>query len=184
MIKLAELPRFLLFAESELESFRDQVLGRWRFVLQTVGSTDRFDATDWEPDVTLQRLELLTVIRGLEELDQPSAVTILTPSDYVLRGVHFGLKEWRQTDWTWERFGDMVPITNDDLWRRFDRAAQIHRIACRHCQIQDSALDAASSHDRAHRSNPPARPARARQKVAAHGWVRRLSRIAASIVPI
>ncbi len=185
MIKLAEFPRYLLFAESELETFRDQVLGRWRFVLQRSGSSDRFDATDWEPDISQERLQLLTVIRGLEELDQSAAVTIFTPSSYVVHGISFGLKEWRQNNWLWERFGDMVPITNDDLWRRFDRAGQFHQIACRQWQVGDAFLESVSAEPKATLAavQKPQRPNRAAPGIASR-WAQRISRIASSIVSI
>ncbi len=178
-------PRYFLFAESELESFRDQVLGRWRFVLQLAGSNDRFDATDWEPGISQERLQLLTVIRGLEELDQPAAVTIITPSSYVIHGISFGLKEWRQNNWLWERFGDMVPITNDDLWRRFDRAGQFHQIACRQWKVGESFLENVGPES----NSSPATVAKSRPRNrAARGfasrWAQRISRIASSIVSV
>lgn len=185
MIKLAEIPRYVLFAESELESFRDQVLGRWRFVLQASGSQDRFDATDWEPGISLERLQLLTVIRGLEELDQPSAVTIFTPSSYVIHGISFGLKEWRQSAWRWERFGEMVPITNDDLWRRFDRAGQFHQISCRAWQVGERFLEMGGGQFPISANSRRAKPDGSTSSPGlANRWVRRLSRIAASIVPV
>lgn len=122
------LPHFLLFAESGLPS---HARGWWRFQLEAVDGSARFEADDQEPGVSLARLELLAVIRGLESLEQPSRVTLVTASRYVAHGLRFGLEEWRQNGWLWERFGQMCPIEDADLWRRMDRASQIHRIECR-----------------------------------------------------
>ena len=85
-------------------------------------------AADAEPDARGERLELLAVVRGLEALDQPSRVTLVTPSRYVKRGINYGLPEWGRNGWKWEHFGEMVPVKNQDLWQRLDRALKIHRI--------------------------------------------------------
>ena len=70
-------------------------------------------------------------VRGLEALEQPSRVTVVTPSRYVSRGFLFGLEEWRENGWRWERFGEMTAIKNRDLWQRIDRAMQYHQVECR-----------------------------------------------------
>jgi ribonuclease HI len=78
-----------------------------------------------------ERAALLAVVRGLEALEQPSRVTLVTTSRYVARGLQFGLSEWRETDYCWEHFGSVQPIRNADLWRRVDHAMQFHQISCR-----------------------------------------------------
>ncbi len=117
-------PHFLLFSESS----RKQRQGQWRFLLKSVDGADQLEAADAEPDVHGERLELLAVIRGLEALDQPSRVTLVTPSKYVHRGLLYGLNEWRSNGWSWEHFGQMVPVKNRDLWQRLDRALGFHAL--------------------------------------------------------
>ncbi len=131
MVANVKLSRFLLFSHAELQRCQGAVLGKWRFVLDDLNSEVRFEASDWEPNVGLERLHLLTVVRGLEELDQRSDVTLFTTGRNVVHGVHFGLAQWRKNQWRWERFDEMVPIADQDLWQRFDRASQIHRVSCR-----------------------------------------------------
>ena len=46
-------------------------------------------------------------------------------------GVRYGLPEWRDNDWRWDLFGEMVPVKNRDLWQRIDRAMEIHQVECR-----------------------------------------------------
>jgi ribonuclease HI len=120
-------PHYLLFSES----CRQDDEGRWRFVLQTVDGSEQLEATDAEPDVNGDRLELLAVVRGLEALEQPSRVTLVTPSKYVNRGLALGLEDWRENNWEWEHYGEMVPVKNRDLWQRIDRALQFHELECR-----------------------------------------------------
>jgi ribonuclease HI len=120
-------PHYLLFSQID----RASGTGHWRFTLRTDDGAVHADTTDTEPGLRGERLDLLTVIRALESLDQPSRVTLTNCSDYVWKGVHYGLPEWRSNGWRWEFFGQMVPVKNLDLWQRMDRALAVHRLDCR-----------------------------------------------------
>jgi ribonuclease HI len=121
------LPHYLL----RTETFRSRRGGqRWKFTLKSIGTDERLTASDAEPAIDRSRLELLAVVRGLESLDGPSRVTLLTRSRYVSRGIHRQLGQWRDHRWQWERFGTMSPIRDFDLWRRIDRALEYHTIEC------------------------------------------------------
>ncbi len=123
----APQPHFLLYSTAEQENKQ----GQWKFVLQAADGSATLEAEDSEPEIHGERLELLAVVRGLEALDQPSRVTLMTSSRYVNRGLTYGLEEWRRNDWTWESFGEMVPVKNQDLWQRLDQALQFHRLEVR-----------------------------------------------------
>ena len=99
-------------------------------MLQPIGGDQFLVAADVEPGTRGNRLELLAVVRGLEALEQPSRVTLLTRSRYVNRGIRRGLSQWRERKWRWERFGQLVPIRDRDLWQRVDRALEFHRVEC------------------------------------------------------
>ena len=127
-------PHYLLFSESNSPADRSAVDctgGRWRFVLESVDGSTQFSAADEEGPLAGDRLDLLAVIRGLEALDQPSRVTLMTDSRYVSRGIRFGLDAWRESEWQWESFGKKEPVPNADLWQRVDRALRIHEVRCR-----------------------------------------------------
>lgn len=110
----------------------DPTISRWSFIVQAADGSDSYEISDTEPDRwSSERLELLSVVRGLESLDQPSRVTIFTASTYLHRGLDQGLEQWRRCGWTWERHGEMVPVKNGDLWRRLDRASTIHDLQWR-----------------------------------------------------
>ena len=100
---------------------------QWKFILKSAGR-HKLSAADNEPEMRQERLELLAIVRGLEALEQPSRVTVVTPSQYVRRGVAYGLEEWRANGWTWEHFGQMVLVKNHDLWQRLDHALTIHQV--------------------------------------------------------
>lgn len=120
------MPHFLLFAETGPA----QNPGGWRFVLRSPDGAKHFEAADVETGVFGERLDLLTLVRALESLDQPSQVTLIGCSNYLRQGIRFGMSEWRSNDWLWEWFGQMAPVKNADLWRRLDRLMAFHRVEC------------------------------------------------------
>jgi ribonuclease HI len=138
-------PHFLLYSEvgsgaaresctaarALSESSRLSREGQWRFVIRLPGGETSFEAADEEHEASAERLELLAIIRGLEALDQPSRVTLVTASRNVQRGLDCGLPQWREDEWEWERFGEMKPVKNRDLWQRLDRLLGIHEVECR-----------------------------------------------------
>lgn len=127
----SETPQYLLFSEAS----RTVGFGRWRFVLRPENGGTPIEATDIEPEVWGERLDLLTVVRALETLDQPSRVTLVGCSRYVEQGVLYGIQEWKENGWRWECFGQMTPVRDADLWQRMDRALQFHRVECRQRRI-------------------------------------------------
>jgi ribonuclease HI len=150
----AEEPHFLLYAAA---SARGSHQPRWKFVLQSVGGDDRLTAADTEPQTRPSRLELLAVVRGLEALDQPSRVTLLTRSRYVSRGLRRELNHWREEHWRWERFGKLVPIRDHDLWQRVDRALQFHQLEC--CAWQGDEAPASADLTATEVASPEQQPA-------------------------
>lgn len=133
-------PQFLLFCDAHAsEASATQALlpkssssfGRWHFVLDRLDHPEHLEASDSELAIHPDRLALLSVVRGLEALDEPSHVNLVTTSRYVSRGLKYGLTSWRESGYHWERFGIQRPIRNADLWRRVDQALKFHGVTCR-----------------------------------------------------
>ncbi len=128
-------PHFLLQAETAVcagSPARGRAgIGRWRFVLRQPTGGAALEAADEEPASSSERLELLAIIRGLEALDQPSRVTLVSVSRNVQEGLRYGLAHWRTSDWLWERYGKLTAVKNADLWQRLDRLLEIHSVECR-----------------------------------------------------
>ena len=113
---------YLLFSEATAAG---EEQGVWRFVLDGVGNQFRLSVSDVEAVACPERLELLAVVRGLEAIDQPSRVTLVTKSRYVSRGLRRGLAEWRANGWQWERFGRLAPVRDHDR----------QQLRCSFCQV-------------------------------------------------
>src|SRR4051812_23598957 len=125
---------FLLYTEATRS---EGSVAHWKFTLQSVGGNEQLAADDTELNSRASRLELLAVVRGLEAIDRPARVTLVTGSRYVSRGIRRQLSQWREDNWQWERFGEFVPIRDKDLWQRVDHALQFHHVECCDWQADD-----------------------------------------------
>ncbi len=146
-------PHYLLFSEANCSPSGQS----WRFVLQNVETSRRMVVSDDEFAACGERLELLAVVRGLEALDGPARVTLVTRSRYVSRGIRCGLTEWRANDWQWERFGRIVPVKDRDLWQRVDRALLFHNVDCQAWQFEEAQFEEAATEAPLIQSAPTAR---------------------------
>src|SRR3954464_3161524 len=82
---------FLLYTEAA-HSSQDEA-PRWKFVLHPVGNDERLVGDDTDADANHTRRELLAVVRGLEAIDRPARVTLVTRSRYVSRGIRRHLNQ-------------------------------------------------------------------------------------------
>jgi ribonuclease HI len=78
-----------------------------------------------EAGTTNNRMELMAAIRALEALKRPSQVKLYTDSIYVMKGITEWIHRWKRSGW---RTADRKPVKNEDLWRRLDELAQMHKI--------------------------------------------------------
>lgn len=147
------LPHYLLFCDGNFPTAGNgtsvglsKSSGRWKFVLEHLESGEKLEASDRESDATPDRTALIAVLRGLEALEQPSRVTLITTSRYVFRGLQYGLTEWRANDYNWEHFGSVQPIRNADIWKRIDRTLAFHKVQCRWIS-QDQPDEIAKPHE-------------------------------------
>lgn len=180
---VAIAPHYLLLIETQSHLEDSAKCGSWRFLLRQIDGTEVLEVSDLEPSLTGERLQLFAAIRGLEAIGQPSRVTLVTSSQYVMRGIRRDLNVWREMNWTWERFGELHPIKNQDLWRRLDHAIQFHHVQCRSWQMSVSDTDARIGSRRSvgQRIATPVQQSRKRfgqygQKVV-DGWIKLARRI-------
>jgi ribonuclease HI len=118
-------------AAADRDGRNSPTVGSWKFMLRLPSGELSLEAGDDEADASSERLELLAVVRGLEALEQPSRVTLVTSSRHIRHGLSSGLPYWRENGWHWERFGRLSPVKNSDLWQRIDRLTDIHHLNCR-----------------------------------------------------
>ncbi len=79
-----------------------------------------------EKETTNNRMELTAVIKALEALKEPCAVTVTTDSRYVADGIGKGwARSWRQNGW---KKADKKPALNSDLWERLLLLCEKHEV--------------------------------------------------------
>ena len=118
---------YLLVCQAQSHSFCD---GAWSFALETATGDSVLEAEDVETG-DLNRLTLLAAVRGLESIDGAASVLLLSNNRYLIRSLTESLPRWRANGFEWEHFGRRMEVQHADLWRRIDRALEIHWVqAC------------------------------------------------------
>lgn len=78
-----------------------------------------------EPDTTNNRMELTAAIKALEALSERCQVTLVTDSQYVMKGVTEWMAGWKQRKW---KTAAKKPVKNVDLWQRLDQLTGQHQV--------------------------------------------------------
>ncbi|HRE53599.1 MAG TPA: ribonuclease HI [Candidatus Competibacter sp.] len=97
--------------------------GGWGALLRYRGREK--ELSGGESETTNNRMELLAAINGLEALNRPARVRIVTDSQYVMKGVTEWLPGWKRRGW---KTADRQPVKNIDLWRRLEAALAPHQV--------------------------------------------------------
>ena len=106
--------------------------GGWAFVLRHPSSGKEIEQSGAERETTNNRMELTAVIRGLEALKRPTRVELLSDSTYVLKGMSQWMKKWKANGWRRREGKRLLPVKNEDLWRRLDELIGVHHIEFTH----------------------------------------------------
>ncbi len=78
-----------------------------------------------EPETTNNRMELLAVINGLNQLKRSCDIELYTDSRYVLDGITKWIDDWKKRGW---KTAAKKPVKNAELWQQLDEARARHRI--------------------------------------------------------
>jgi len=78
-----------------------------------------------EAETTNNQMELMAAITALETLAKPSAITIVTDSQYVKNGVTGWIHGWQRNGW---KTSAKKPVKNAELWQRLDTAQERHNV--------------------------------------------------------
>lgn len=78
-----------------------------------------------EANTTNNRMELMAAISALEALGRPTAITVITDSQYVKNGVTGWIHGWKRNGW---KTAAKKPVKNAELWQQLDEAAKRHQV--------------------------------------------------------
>jgi len=122
------LPDVLLFTDGACSG--NPGPGGWAFILRHPASGKELEQSGGEAETTNNRMELLSVIRGLESLRRPSHVELFTDSEYVRQGLSQWMPKWKANGWrrSSSKFSKGGQIRNLDLWQQLDKLIAKHQI--------------------------------------------------------
>ncbi|HWE36334.1 MAG TPA: ribonuclease HI [Isosphaeraceae bacterium] len=106
--------------------------GGWAYILKHPATGKVRDGWGAEPATTNNRMELLGAIRGLESLNRPCQVELVTDSQYVAKGVAEWLPKWKANGWRRREGAQWKPVKNEDLWKRLDELIATHHVTVSH----------------------------------------------------
>jgi len=101
--------------------------GGWAYILKDPASGREREDSGGEAETTNNRMELLSVIYGLESLTRPCRVELYSDSQYVVKGMREWLDGWKKKGW---RNSRREPVKNRELWQRLDELRQVHDVRC------------------------------------------------------
>ena len=98
--------------------------GGWGAILEYKGV--RKEISGGEAETTNNRMELMGIIRALEQLKEPCDITFCSDSKYVMDGLSKGwAKGWKRRGW---KKSDGSPALNPDLWEQALEQEARHKI--------------------------------------------------------
>ncbi|MDQ6964052.1 MAG: ribonuclease HI [Mariprofundales bacterium] len=74
---------------------------------------------------TNQRMEMQAAIEALKALKEPCAITIISDSSYLIKGMTEWIHNWKRKGW---RNSQKQPVANQDLWQQLDTLATTHQV--------------------------------------------------------
>ena len=97
--------------------------GGWGVILR-MGHHEK-EMSGGEAETTNNRMEMTAVIKALNALTEPCAVTIHTDSRYVIDGMTKWIEGWKRKGWV---SASKQPVRNQDLWHDLIEAILHHQI--------------------------------------------------------
>lgn len=97
--------------------------GGWAALL-IYGNQER-EISGGETETTNNRMEMMAVLQALKKLKEPCQITLVTDSQYVLKGMTEWVHGWQKRGW---KNAEKKPVKNVDLWEALIAAAKPHHI--------------------------------------------------------
>jgi ribonuclease HI len=99
--------------------------GGWAYILRDVKTGTERCGSDGEASTTNNRMELISVIEGLQTLDRPCTVDLYSDSQYVINGLREWMDGWKARGW---KRGKNQPVKNVELWKQLDELRHRHTL--------------------------------------------------------
>ncbi len=103
--------------------------GGWAYILRHLPSGKEAEQSGAEKITTNNRMELEAVVQGLADPETSLCrVELFTDSVYVGKGISEWMVNWKRNGWKRKEKGKLVPVKNDDLWKKLDQLIGKHQV--------------------------------------------------------
>ena len=100
--------------------------GGWGYVLRVTASGKELEGSGGITGTTSQRMELTAALEGLQRLECPCVVRLVSDSQYLVKGLTTWARMWERDGWR-KAGGD--PALNRDLWVSLLFQSRRHEVA-------------------------------------------------------
>jgi ribonuclease HI len=106
--------------------------GGWAYILRDLRTGVETRGAEGAPDTTNNRMELQSVLSGLERTPHGAAVRLVTDSQYVAKGITEWMPGWKARGWMRKEGKQLKPVKNVEMWRRLDALLAERSVAVEH----------------------------------------------------
>ncbi len=103
--------------------------GGWAFILRHVTTGKTMEKTGATLQTTNNQMELQALIEGLQSLQRPTRVHVVTDSTYLKQGLTEWIHNWKRRGWKRKTSNGLKPVKNVEHWMRLDELTQIHKLS-------------------------------------------------------
>ena len=97
--------------------------GGWGVLIKNRNFSQKFNGG--EPNTTNNRMELMAVIKALENVKFNSKIKIYTDSQYVKNGITIWITTWKNKNW---KTSSNKEVKNRELWEKLDKLVSHYEI--------------------------------------------------------
>lgn len=125
---MTNLPRVILITDGSGTTKLDSVGGGWGAILQfQIGErlVEREMSGHLPPPVTNQIAELQALIEGLSALTGACEVTVISDSEYLVKGTNTWCQQWESRRW---RTSGGKRVANVEQWKKIFELKKLHKV--------------------------------------------------------
>lgn len=101
--------------------------GGWGVIIARVDGKTLEKFNGGEKNTTNNRMEILSAIKALERIHEPSKIIIHSDSRYLIDGITKWIIGWMNSGWK-TKSKPKGPVKNDDLWKQLYKLSKPHDI--------------------------------------------------------
>ena len=103
--------------------------GGWAFILRHVTTGKTMEKTGATLQTTNNQMELQALIEGLQSLQRPTRVHVVTDSTYLKQGLSEWIQNWKRRGWKRKTSNGLKPVKNVEQWKQLDALTQMHNLS-------------------------------------------------------